>query len=59
MMMPDPFKPFSLRMWMAAMWSQIFFLSFSGTPHFFHDSRASSIRCPVNSGRAAVASFLR
>ena len=26
-MMPDPFGPFSFRMWMVAMWSQIFFLS--------------------------------
>ena len=58
-MTPDPVKPFSLRMWMAAMWSWIFFLSFSGMPHFLHDSRASSIRCPVNSGRGVVASFLR
>ena len=58
-MTPDPFKPFSLRMWMAAMWSQIFFLSFSGMPHFLHDFGASSIRRPVNSGRGAAVSFLR
>jgi len=58
-MMPDPFKPLSFRMWMAAMWSQIFFSSFSRTPHFLHDFGASSIRHPVNSGRGAMASFLR
>ena len=44
---------------MAVMWSQIFFLSFSGMPHFLHCSRASSIRRPVKSGRGAAASFLR
>ena len=58
-MMPDPFRPFSFRMWMAAMWSQIFFLSFSGMPHFLHYFRASSIRCLVNSGRGAMVVFLR
>ena len=44
---------------MAVMWSQIFFLSFSGTPHFLHYSRASSIRRLVNYDRGAVVSFLR
>ena len=58
-MMPDPFKSFSLRMWMVVMWSRIFLLSFSGMPHFLHDSGASSIRRPVNSDRGAVVSFLR
>ena len=58
-MTPNPFRPFSFRMWMAVMWSWIFFLSFSRTPHFLRDSRASSIRRPVNSGRGAVVSFLR
>jgi len=58
-MTPDPFRPFSFRIWMAVMWSQIFFLSFSGTPHFLHDSGASSIRHPVNFSRGATASFLR
>ena len=44
---------------MAVMWSWIFFLSFSGTPHFLYGFGASLIRCPVNSGRGAAASFLR
>ena len=58
-MMPDPFRPFSFRMWMVAMWSQIFFLSFSRTPHFIHDFGASSIRCLVKFDRGMVAAFLR
>ena len=58
-MMPDPFRPFSFRMWMAVMWSQIFFLSFSGMPNFLHCSMASSIRRPVTSDRGVTVSFLR
>ena len=58
-MTPDPFRPFSFRIWMVAMWSQIFFLSFSGMPHFLHDSGASSIRRLVNSDSGVAASFLR
>jgi len=58
-MMPDPFRPLSFRMWMAVMWSWIFFLSFSGTPHFLHNSGASSIRRSVNSSRGVAAAFLR
>ena len=58
-MMPDPFRSLSFRMWMAAMWSRIFFLSFSGMPYFLHDSEASSIRHPVNSSRGVTVSFLR
>ena len=56
---PDPFRPFSLRMWMAMMWSWIFLLSFSGMPHFLHCSGASSIRRPMNSDRRAATLFLR
>ena len=58
-MTPDPFKLFSLRIWMVAMWSQIFFWSFSRTPHFLHYSRACSISRPVNSDRVAVAALFR
>ena len=58
-MTPDPFRPLLFRMWMVAMWFQIFFLSLSGTPHFIHDSGASSIRCSVNSRRGVAVLFLR
>ena len=58
-MTPDPFRSFSLRIWMAAMWSWIFFLSFFEMPHFLYDSGASSIRRPVNSDRGVAAMFLR
>jgi hypothetical protein len=42
---------------MAAMWSWIFFLSFSGTPHFLHCFETSSITCPEYFGRGVAASF--
>ena len=60
-MTPDPFRPFSFKMWMAVMWSLIFFLSFFGMPHFLHDSGASSIRRSVNflHDREAALLFLR
>jgi len=58
-MTPDPFRPFSFRIWMAVMWSLIFFLPFSRMPHFLHGSRASSIRRSMNYDRGAAASFLR
>ena len=59
LMTPNPFRPFSFRMWIAMMWSQIFFLSFSRMPHFLHDSGASLIRRLVKSDRGTAALFLR
>ena len=56
---PDPFRPFSLRMWMAMMWSWIFLLSFSRMHHFLYYSGASSIRRLVNSSRGVAVSSLR